>query len=65
MSRRSRIIFAACILHARRVMILGRCNSSSVARCISELSKKQLNVGVQRCRKKFYLSPIVECDMKK
>lgn len=61
----SRIIFAACIFHARRVMILGRCNSSSVARCISELSKKQLSAGAQGYRKKFYLSRIVECDMKK
>lgn len=66
----SRII-AAYILHARRVMISRRCNSSSIVRCMSELSKKQWSVETQGCHKKFYLSskntlpPISECDMKK
>ncbi|XP_011875179.1 PREDICTED: spermatogenesis-associated protein 20 isoform X2 [Vollenhovia emeryi] len=36
-------------------MILGRCNSS-IARCFSELSKKQGSAGAQGCRTKVYLT---------
>ncbi|XP_039306294.1 spermatogenesis-associated protein 20 isoform X1 [Solenopsis invicta] len=62
-------ILVARILHARRVMISGRCNSS-IVRCISELSKKQCSTGVQGYRKNFHfaesaLLPIVERKMKK
>ncbi|XP_024891071.1 spermatogenesis-associated protein 20 [Temnothorax curvispinosus] len=49
-------------------MISGRCNSSSIARCISELSKKQWSAGTQGYRKKYLTKsalPSVECDMKK
>ncbi|KAG5305541.1 SPT20 protein, partial [Acromyrmex insinuator] len=65
-----RINFAACILHARRVMISGRCSSLSVVRCISELSKKQCSTGAHGYHKNFHFTesaslPIIEGKMKK
>lgn len=52
-----RIIFAVYILHAKRVMIPGRCNSLSIVRLsMHELSKKQCSTEARRCYKNFYQS---------
>lgn len=64
-----RINFPVCILHARRVMISGRCSSLSI-RCISELSKKQCGTGTHGYHKNFHLTesaslPIIEQKIKK